>query len=234
MAEPESGRRKQTGAAFTETLIGMMALGPLVLGAIQLALFYHAKSIVNYATFEAARAGAVANANPRMMKKAFFRNILPLYGSGSSLKSMVKSTYRAKKDVWVRTIPGTRYGAGGKLQILSPTRQAFNEHGMRIRNGKVIIPNDHLRYRDREVGDASKVSIQDANLLKIKITYGYKMVVPVINKMVAKVMTIADSRNAFYYQADPPRIPIVSYATVRMQSNVGWSSEISDRSRKAP
>lgn len=212
--------RKQTGASITELLVVMLAMAPLVLGAIQMAMFYHAKSIINYATFEAARAGAVAGAQKGPMKNAFERNVLPLYGSGTTTVSLIKARALAKVDVWLPTIPKTRRGAGGKIQILSPTQEAFKDFGMRINGGSLFIPNDHLRYRGKATGGTSKVNVQDANLLKIKVTYGYKMIVPVINKIIAVAMLKFDAKKyGPYVLGDPPRLPIVSYATVRMQSN---------------
>ncbi len=210
--------QKQVGASIAELLVVMLAMAPLVLGAIQMAMFYHAKSIINYATFEAARAGAVAGAQKGPMKSAFVRNVLPLYGSGTSATSILAARARAL-DVWIITIPGTSRGAGGKIQLLSPTREAFRDFGLRIGGGQLTIPNDHLRYRAKNIGGTSNVNVQDANLLKIKVTFGYKMIVPVINKIIARIMLIADARNASYYLGTPPRLPIVSYATVRMQSN---------------
>lgn len=214
-------RRKQLGASVTELLVAMLAMAPLVLGAIQMAMFYHAKSIINYATFEAARAGAVSGAQIGPMKSAFERNILPLYGSGTTATSIIKALAKAKVDVWLKTVPTKGFGAGGRIELLSPTREAFNDFGMRINSGNLTIPNDHLRYRRNDIGGTSKVTIQDANLLKIKVTYGYKMIVPVINKIIAKFMQTADKdkKNVLFYLGDPPRLPIVSYATVRMQSN---------------
>ncbi|MFV2058903.1 MAG: TadE family protein [Thiohalomonadales bacterium] len=216
---------KQAGASITELLVVMLAMAPLVLGAIQMAMFYHAKSIINYATFEAARAGAVAGANIGPMKSAFERNILPLYGSGVTVTSIMKARAKAKADAWAPTIPTKSFGAGGKIQILSPTKEAFRDFGMRINGGALFIPNDHLRYRATATGGTSKVNVQDANLLKIKVTYGYKMIVPVINKIIARIMMLADKKNINYYLGDPPRLPIVSYVTVRMQSNTIFNSK---------
>ena len=46
------------------------------------------------------------------------------------------------------------------------------------------------------------------------------MIVPVINKIIAVAMLKFDAKKyGPYVLGDPPRLPIVSYATVRMQSN---------------
>lgn len=212
--------RASQGAAITEFLVVMLALVPLVMGTIQAALVFHAKTILSYATFEAARSGAVQNAQRGAMQRAFQRNILPLYGGGSTNAALIQAYTRSSIDLWVGPVVGTSLGAGTTLDILSPTQEAFRDHGLRVNGrGTQFIPNEHLRYRGRGVGATSRVDIQDANLLKIKVTYGYKLIVPVINRILARILLIADAGNARYYLADPPRLPIVSYATVRMQSD---------------
>ena len=72
------GRRPQSqrGAGVVETLIVLPTLLFLVLGMWQAALAYQAKSSVNYATFEAARAGSVNNADIGSIKTAFRRAML--------------------------------------------------------------------------------------------------------------------------------------------------------------
>lgn len=222
---------KQTGASITELLVVTLAMAPLVLGAIQMAMFYHAKSIINYAAFEAARAGAVSGASMTEMRRAFQRNIMPLYGGGTTVGDVQGAFFRARIDTWLPTIPNSRRGAGGKIEILSPTREVFQDFGIRTNGGPLTLPSDHLRYRVPVVGARSRVSVQDANLLKIKVTYGYKMIVPVINRIIANVMQIMDARNILYYRGDPPRMPIVSYVTVRMQSNTRFSNQFPPLSR---
>ena len=63
------------------------------------------------------------------------------------------------------------------IEILSPTSDAFEEH-----NNGVAIPNDNLMYRPTTVKGG--VSVQDANLLKIRVSYCFKLVVPLVNKLI--------------------------------------------------
>lgn len=224
--------KHQSGASIIEFLVIVLAMGPLVLGAIQLALFYHAKTMINYATYEAARTGAVRGGDWQKMRQAFVRNVLPFYGGGKSTRDLNSAHFRASWDIRRTLLFG---GAGFKIDILSPTRQAFSDFAFRTSTREALkIPNDHLSYRHRQVGQNSKVNIQDANLLKIKVTYGFKMIVPVINKLVANTLKYTNRKNFAYYNADPPRIPIVSYATVRMQSESVMSSRNVQLGNRAP
>lgn len=210
--------RRVRGAATTELIVVLLSLGPVALGGIQTALIFHAKSTLNYATFEAARTGSVRHAQSRYMRKALVEHLRPLYGGGHDTASLAESYGRARLDIMSPVVPGTAIGAGTKIEILSPTIEAFDDHG-KVQEGEEQIPNQHLRYRARTVGSTSGVNIQDANILKIKVTYGYKLYVPVINKLIARSLMVFDSGNSQYYLADPPRLPIVAQATMRMQSN---------------
>lgn len=205
------------GAAVTELLVVLLALAPISLGALQLALVYNAKTTLNYAAFEAARAGAVANARRAPMQAALARSLIPLYGGGSDASSLIQSQVKAFADVQLPVVPNSNVGSGTRIDILSPSEQAFADFGVDI-DGQRQLPNDNLKYRPRTIGARSGVNIQDANLLKIKVTYGYKLFVPVVNRLVARTLELADPANAAYYRADPPRLPIVATATVRMHT----------------
>ena len=54
--------RPQRGASLVELTVVLPTLLTTVLGIWQSALVFHAKSHLNYATFEAARAGSVSHA----------------------------------------------------------------------------------------------------------------------------------------------------------------------------
>lgn len=143
----------------------------------------------------------------------------PLYGGWGTngAAGLAKAIVKAKADLAIPLGINFDAGAGYELQILSPTVEAFEDFGEDV-DGQVEIPNHHLRSRDRTVGSTSKVNIQDANLLKIRATYGYKMTVPLASDIIATLMTVADPDRAHYYAADPPRIPLTSTAVGRMQS----------------
>ena len=63
-----------------------------------------------------------------------------------------------------------------KVEIISPTKAAFDALQQDNR-----IPNDNLMYRS---GDGDGMSIQDANLLKIRVTYCVRLIVPVVNRVI--------------------------------------------------
>lgn len=213
----DAGKRER-GAAVTELVVILSSLLTLSLGIVQGALIYNAKTTLNYATFEAARAGAVHNAQRSYMTEALARGLMPLYGGGTDTASLTTANVRAYTDLMLPAAPSMNLGSGSRLEILSPTQEAFQDFGVTV-DGQQQIPNEHLRFKPRDVGSASGVNLQDANILKIKVTYGYKLYVPLVNRVIAAALTVTDPANAAFYQADPPRLPIVAQATVRMQSN---------------
>jgi hypothetical protein len=172
-----SGRRifvrvpKQRGQAMIEYLIIFPALLLLVLGAIQFALIYQAKFTLNYATFMAARQGALKNAKLTSIKDGLAGGMTPLFMRTTStpfLDDLAKARIIATIEVFN---PLT-----AKVEIISPTQAAFD--AMQQDNQ---LPNDNLMYRSAS-GDG--MSIQDANLLKIRVTYCVKLIVPFVNRVI--------------------------------------------------
>ena len=120
-----------------------------------------------------------------------------------------------------------------KLEILNPTNEAFAvwkveslEH-----EGRIAIPNSHLEHQDP--GDVrAGVSLQDANLLKIEVTYPFELKVPFVSGILLETLARfdRDPERLVYYAAG--RLPLQSVATVRMQSEV-WGEAL-DSATAAP
>ncbi|MCU7923543.1 MAG: pilus assembly protein [Candidatus Thiodiazotropha sp. (ex Dulcina madagascariensis)] len=203
---------------MTETLISLPLLLLLGLGGLQTALLYDAKTTLNYATFEAARIGAVDHAQSESMREELGLRLAPLFGGDGSVRKAMAAITRASLDV--------RSKGFTKIEIINPTIEAFDNFGRdlvdpRTKEVRFGIPNSHLRWRSRDIG-SSGVNIQDANLLKIKVTYGYKLRVPLMDRLIPALMSRIDPQNFLFYTVG--RIPLTSVATVRMQS-AAWRDE---------
>ncbi|WP_322010720.1 TadE/TadG family type IV pilus assembly protein [Paraburkholderia sp. J12] len=232
---PRSGRagrrRGQRGQSATEFIIALPVLLLLCLGLIQFALLYQAKSTVNYATLMAARAGAVENGQKTAMLNGFGRGIAPLFAHSTGLATQQMAVATA-------TIEARNPGIT-TLAVISPTGAALSDFGRaNYYAGKTVteIPNDTLMYRNTQTGSSSGLSIQDANLLKISVTYCYDLYVPFINRVIFYLVNgisniystgnsgglgLPTKMNGCYgYSAISGdfRIPIESEAIVRMQS----------------
>lgn len=164
---------------MVEYLIIFPALLMLVLGAIQFALLYQVKSTLNYATFMAARQGSLKNAKSLSIKDALAAGMTPLFTFSPDLGGLAKGRAIAAIEVFN---PMT-----ARVEILSPTANTADDFGEDdpADATKRIIPNDNLQYRDPTTyGPKTGLNIQDANLLKIRVTYCAKLIVPVANVMI--------------------------------------------------
>jgi len=221
---------KQGGQSMVEFVIIFPALILLTLGTFQIALIYSAKSTLNYATFNAARSGAVNNAQKESIENALFRGLAPLFTS-------VEEVSLENSLANVQALKGARERARSInddgficIQRVNPSPEAFTDFGV-TEDG--MIPNDNLMYRSAQLGGASQISIQDANLLKLRVTYCHRMIVPFFPKLLQAMVNGSDPdgleinihgnefmRNCY----NNGRIPIVSQAIVRMQSDISNDS----------
>lgn len=222
------------GQAMTEFIIVFPVLLLLVLGALQFALIYQAKTAVNYATFLAARAGALNNARMIFIENAFARGLAPLYTHMPEADAVVAARDRVRQEIEDGLV---------QIRIINPTPAAFTNFGIPVEGG-LEIPNDNLMYRPPVV--RSGMTVQDANLLKIEVTYCYPLYVPFIDRTIVGLLTLpAAAAPANWLEAQAPgtgatggitpvaegtiertcldaspipRLPIRSEATIRMQS----------------
>ena len=213
------------------TLVEFVIAGPLVLFILlvlmQYALLFHARSQLNYATFEAARAGTVANARPAAIRTAFDRAMTGYHGGGTTTAELAASRARALAEA-----PFTR------IEILSPTRESFDDYhspalAARLGASGRAIPNTNLAHLacpiDRPACNASPATnasgqtLHDANLLKLRITYGIpaKKQIPLAGPFMARALAVLDPADGDAFRAGliaDGRIPVVAHTVMRMQS----------------
>lgn len=164
---------RQRGQTITEYLIILPVLLLLVLGVIQYAFIYQAKISLNYATFMGARQGALKNGNLRSIQDGIAAAMTPFFMRTNTTPDL--ATLGIARSVAMIEIfnPGT-----ATVEIISPTQGTFVAHSV---NG--AIPNDNLMFRPSNI-PIGGMSIQDANLLKIRVTYCVKLNVPVVNRVI--------------------------------------------------
>jgi hypothetical protein len=202
----------------------------LVLGMWQAALAYSAKSSVNYATFEAARAGSVHNASVTSINAAFQKAMLGYYGGGQTIAELAATAVKATADMTPAAL---------RIEVLSPTQESFTDYASpelkaAMKATEPVIPNvglDELTCPRDVPGckndpktNASGQTLLDANLLKLRITYGIpeKKQMPMIGPFYTWALNKlgAGAGDAFKQALiEQGRIPIVSHVVVRMQSD---------------
>lgn len=161
------------GQAMVEFLIVLPSLLLIVFGILQYALIYQARSALNHAAFVGARQGALSGGSLTAIRDGVASGLTPLFmrvdfARDLAMPDLVKARMIATLEIFN---PNT-----ASIAILNPTTDAFNALNV---NG--VIPNDNLMYRSASGGG---VSIQDANLLKIQVTYCFKLVVPLVNQLI--------------------------------------------------
>jgi hypothetical protein len=209
MAKARRHLTRQRGSSLATTLIALPVLGALVGGAVQLGLMFEAKSTLNHAALQAARAGMVDNASEASLELGLARGLLPLYSPSEDLVD-VGNTLVCEVTPEVIT--------NACIRIINPNREAFAEYAETIDDVEQI-PNDELHRRPRTIGGRSGLTIQDANLLKVYVEYGAPMRVPIIGPLFARTLLLSDQLSGFQKsQLQQNRLPLVASATVRMQS----------------
>jgi len=188
---------------MTEFIIVWPVLVLLVFGTFQLLLIYLAKSTLNYATFEATRAGTLNQARRDHVDLGFIRGMAPLYSTH------IRSVNEARNRIMTEIADGNVC-----IERINPTTVAFDEFA----NSDGEIPNDNLMFRDPTA--RAGTTVQEANLLKIRVTYCYELIVPIMNRVIPELMEVGGFTGGSYEQAcwDRQRIPIKSQGILRMQS----------------
>ena len=208
---------RERGSAMVEFALVGPVITLLGMAILQYSLLFFAKNQINHAGFMAARAGAMANANIAIVKQAYVRALIPLYGGGNSSQDLQQAFDKADEDV----------SANARIEIINPTKESFDDwqdHALRetIGNGRRVISNSGLPFRNPSViGANSGQSIQDANLFRIRIIHGYEMKVPLINNVIQFMLTWSDDgKNPFVSELyKNHRIPVMTHVTLQMQSD---------------
>lgn len=211
--------RRQRGAAIVEATIALPVLLVVILALIQFGFVYQAKATLNHAALQAARAGAVSNATPAALRRGLAQGLAPLTSPDASLRGVAESIARIEGELLT----------DARIRVLNPTREAFDDFAVEV-DGVRELPNDRLHARDPQPGASGGLNIQDANLLRVEITYGYELKVPLVNGFISRLLGLTRDSDAFHRQLlSRNRLPITSTATVRMQSPLRFSELLASR-----
>lgn len=220
-------RHGQAAQAMTEFLIIIPVLILLIFGAVQAAFIYSAKNGLNYATFQAARIGAMNNAQYADMRRGLVRGMYPMFSQFQNEDTRLEHTAEEVDNFVLIT-------------RISPDSAAFNawavEHSDPLGDGEAnsAIPNDNLMYRPMQ---QNPVSIQDANLLKIRVQYCMRLIVPIVDRLLSSTSQFVDRKNTGRASAsfqDVSRRTSANYADV-CRSRAGFivTSEATVRMQSA-
>lgn len=215
-------RHRQRGQSLVEFCIVVPLFLFLCLLVLQLVLVYRAKSTLDYAALEAARAGAVHGADHDQMRDGLARGLAPLWVSQASTTHVL----------YVRNVTMQREKRApySELKVLSPTPAMWNDFRERQYDGRYALPNDTLGFRPTRIGSGG-ANVQDANILRIQVRYQFPLIVPFADRVLIGASRLLNN-GPDYRPGDAPflwakdpftghyRLPLVSTAEVRMQSPV--------------
>ena len=207
--------RHQRGQSMVEFCIVVPLFLFLLLLILQMVLIYRAKSTLDYATFQAARTGAVNGADPKQMRDRLATGLVPLWTHSPDLGGVLSAREKAGRELLL---------GHASLEVISPTKQMWNQFRERQYDGRLALPNDTLQYRNRAINAQTNVHIQDANVLRIKAQYDFPLIVPFVDRVIVGASRLLsegpDTRLRRDLISGRYRLPLVSSAEVRMQSPV--------------
>ena len=219
--QPRPPRRQRGQGTIEFQITAAFILIPLLMFVLQIGLLVIGKNTLNVATLNAARAGAASGGSHDAMKDALALGLAPLYASDAKAMTGV-----GMADINAANYAPVMAAALGKakaanllwtrITVRNPTADAFQDFGV-TRAGNTVIPVTNV-LDNAAVGPRSGQTRADALLLKIEVRYCHKMVIPIIDKMIASVLNSplsgASAEDRLCYVDD--RVPLVSQAVVRM------------------
>lgn len=213
------GRERGRGASMTEFIVVAPVVLLIGLALLQYTLLFVAKNQVNHAAFMATRSGSMQNATAESISRSYLRHLAPLYGGGGNPEEVVQAVARATADMQ----------GNYRIELINPGRASFddfNEPALKaaLKTDARVIPNSSLALRNpAAIGRQSGQNIFDANLIKVRITHGYKPGVPMVGRIFTKALEAAQdssqNRDDFAGRLIAAgRVPITTDITLHMHS----------------
>ena len=216
------------GASMTEFVVVAPVLLLIGLALLQYTLLFVAKNQVNHAAFMATRSGSMQNATAESISTAYLRHLAPLYGGGSNAAEVAQEVVRATADMQ----------GNYRIELINPSKASFDDFSDPalkevLKTEARVIPNSSLALRNPAIiGKQSGQNIFDANLIKIRITHGYKPGVLLVGRVFAKAIEAAqeasDNKDDFAGRLIAAgRVPITTDITLHMNSPaIEWADPV--------
>jgi len=215
-------RSRQRAAALVEfQIVLLLGLLPLVLGLLQLSLLLMAKHVVHYATYQAARSGAVAAADPAVMRRALAVGLMPLHLVSSEPISTDNITSLALAADLRSSVASNLYA---RLTVLRPTAAAFADFAV-AQGSERVLRNDSLLQQPSQTGVRSQESVQQANVLQIHVSYCHELIVPLIDIALLRLLQTLDNDAWHQVCYAVGRVPLAADAAINMQSDARFHAD---------
>jgi Flp pilus assembly protein TadG len=207
----------ESGQAVVEAAIVLPLCIVLILCTIQIAQLQQARVLLEYAAFNAARAGVVhdaaneAGGTAGPMHDAAALSLLSSFGRTDGLAALTRTWAQFRvREAAMRALRLPLV----QVAVLNPRRADFARFG------------EHLDGQEIDFDDVRPQAV-DANLLSIDVRYLYELRVPFANKLIQSAWLLRPSRAAaadraaLAVAARQGRyfVPVHAFYTMRMQSN---------------
>ncbi len=188
-----------------EVLLAVPLLLLLGLGIAQLTLVYQAKHALDYAVMQAARQGAVDHASPDAIRRGLAAGLVPYLYGASDWAGLLAAEAGAQSHLAQGSAAGwilLRQRSPLQESFVDWAEPAIDEFGRPIA-GQIEIPNDNLDNRrtraqprsgtsghqvSEPIGRLSGQTLADANLLRLELVYGVRLVVPIVGRLLIRTL----------------------------------------------
>lgn len=203
--------KTHTGQAMAEFVVAFPVLILLLLGALQMGLLFTTRTTVTLAAEDAVRAASEGEGAQAALENGLARGLAPLYAHGSSATAVSIAEGQALAAVKdPRTVAVT---------LLNPPPSVVKAWAQSVTHDgttQTEIPNARLLFAGTAVRAGE--TLQDANVLKIRVRYCAPLIVPFIAPVIA-TLEKAWSPDPFTAAcAGQPGLPVSVVATALMQS----------------
>jgi hypothetical protein len=197
---PRSAVGRQRGSSAAEFLLAAPLILLIGLGVWQWGLILQARQIAELGVREAVRSGSVGQAEVEAIKEGLAYGLAPLWVDADSLKDR-SLTVRMSRSV----LDSAELHGWLAWRQLSPTRESFLDWGVVTASDSLgaaakVIPADNVRWRLRYAQPASGVSglagsepigatsgqtFREAGVLRIELTVGVPLHVPLAGRFIS-------------------------------------------------
>ncbi|WNG40256.1 pilus assembly protein [Archangium minus] len=165
---------RESGQAAVESAIVLPLFVFLILGTLQLGLMHQARLVTKYAAYKAVRAGALHNAQTKVMERAALAVLLPLVsrdaGGGEFIKTINNATDFQEKWGWSAVKANMMADAGIPYVEVTTCGPSTKE-----------VSGTELDFDDPRQAASKGWKESHRTKLRIQLTFNYRMPIPFAN-----------------------------------------------------
>ena len=203
---PSRGAARPSGASMVEGLLVLPVMLLLALGLVQVVLIGLASLVIHYAASEGARQGALEGGRASAIDRGIARGLVPLWFDSNTLARNTMGAGMAIAESMPRYLIAKARGQVS-WSIISPVRDAFEDWS--DQNTGAILPPAWVRPSTLQprsgsmnlvgglpVGRRSGLHYIDAASIKIHVSVGVPLIVPLAGPVVAKTLRLVHACSA--------------------------------------